>query len=121
MSLRRFPPLAVALALLCDAPFAHAEPPAAAPPTVPSSAEQWLTPAAVAAVAWYDTLGYPDAKDLPYVRVATGLTTQEGDQPAENTFMEGFLLRQDDTSFTVFLCSVSDFKKKWESTHRIRR
>ncbi len=23
------------------------------------------------AIAWYDTLGYPNAKDLPYIRVAT--------------------------------------------------
>ena len=40
------------------------------------------------AVAWYDTLGFPDAKDRTYVRVATGLSSQSGNHPPENTFAE---------------------------------
>ncbi|MEP6667534.1 MAG: hypothetical protein ABJF10_00190 [Chthoniobacter sp.] len=63
------------------------------------------------AVAWYDTLGYPDAKTLPYVRVATGLYTIRGNRPPENRFVEGFLTGEEpEGGFTVFVCSVSDFQ-----------
>jgi hypothetical protein len=39
-------------------------------------------------VEWYDSLGYPDATNLPYVRVATGLTMQSGNEPPENQFVD---------------------------------
>lgn len=62
------------------------------------------------AVAWYDTLGFPDTKDLPYVRVATGSFYQVGDNPPENRFVEGFLVDEEPDAFTVFICGVSYFK-----------
>src|SRR4051794_37195703 len=62
------------------------------------------------AIAWFDTLGYPDAKNLAYVRVATGLSWQRGNEPLENRFEEGFLLSEDAGAFTVFICNVADFK-----------
>ena len=65
------------------------------------------------AVAWYDTLGFPDAKDRTYVRVATGLSSQSGNHPPENTFAEGFLVGEEPGAFTVFICSVSDFKDRF--------
>lgn len=68
------------------------------------------------ALAWYDTLEFPDAKNLPYVRVATGLWTQVGNQPRENQFVEGFLVRDEPDAFTVFICSVSDFKNPFISS-----
>jgi len=65
-------------------------------------------PAAVSdAIAWYDKQGFPDAKDLPYVRVATGGWTESKSNPHEITFAEGFLVSGDADSFAVFLCSVS--------------
>ena len=67
-----------------------------------------------AAVAWYDTLGYPDVKDLPYVRVATGSRGQVGNQTRENRFVEGFLVSADKEAFTIFICSVADFKDQFE-------
>lgn len=67
------------------------------------------------ALAWLDTLGFPDAKDLSYVRVATGSWTQRGNQTPENRFVEGFLVREEPDAFTVFICSVSDFKDRFGS------
>jgi hypothetical protein len=65
------------------------------------------------ALAWYDTLGFPDTKNLPYVRVATGYWTQEGNKPRENQFVEGFLVRDEPDAFSVFICYVPDYKKLW--------
>jgi hypothetical protein len=69
------------------------------------------------AIAWYDSQGYPNAKDLPYVRVATGRPTVEGDKPPAETFLEGFLVREEGDSFNVFVCSRIAFKNtgatKW--------
>ena len=65
------------------------------------------------AVAWYDTLGFPDCKDLPYVRVATGSWMKSGSNPPENRYVEGFLESEEAGAFTVFLCSVSDFKDRF--------
>jgi hypothetical protein len=62
------------------------------------------------AIAWYDTLSFPNAKELSYVRVATGQWEQDGNGPKKNTFVEGFLLSDDSVEFTVFLCSIPDFK-----------
>jgi len=84
-------------------PFVAAWAMAADPVTPPSVAAP-----IVEAVAWYDTLGYPDVKNLPYVRVATGLGHKMGNQPWENSFVEGFLVSEDTASFTVFVCSVSE-------------
>ncbi len=69
-----------------------------------------LPPAVEDAVTWYDTLGFPDAKDLPYVRVATGAWIKSENKPPENRFVEGFLVGEDAGGFTVFVCGVSHFK-----------
>ena len=63
------------------------------------------------AVAWYDSLGFPDTKELPYVRVATGQSKWRklGAQPEENRYVEGFVVQEDPSAFTVFICSVSYF------------
>lgn len=65
------------------------------------------------ALTWYDTLGFPNCRDLPYVRVATGSSISSGNQPPENRFVEGFLLKEEPGAFTVFLCSVSDFQDRF--------
>ncbi|WP_131989197.1 HEAT repeat domain-containing protein [Chthoniobacter flavus] len=65
-----------------------------------------------AAVSWYDTLGFPDVKDAPYVRVATDRWIKRGNQPPENRFVEGFLTGEDVDGFTVFLCSTGDFNRR---------
>jgi len=62
------------------------------------------------AVSWYDTLGFPDARDLLYVRVATGSWIKSGNNPPDNRFAEGFLVSEEADAFRVFICSVSDFK-----------
>jgi hypothetical protein len=66
------------------------------------------------AIAWYDTLSLPDVSHRPYVRVATGSWRQTFGQPKENTFVEGFLIHEDATSFTVFLCGVSPLTERFE-------
>jgi hypothetical protein len=66
------------------------------------------------ASTWYDTLGFPDVRDLPYVRVATGSFIIIGKQPPKNRFVEGFLAGEEPGAFTVFLCSVSDFQDRFE-------
>ncbi len=70
-----------------------------------------LPPGVQEAVTWYDALGYPDAKALPYVRVATGSYTISGNQPPQNSYVEGFLLQDAPEAFSVFVCSVATFKK----------
>ena len=62
------------------------------------------------ALAWYDTLGFPDATNLPYVRVSTGRWTQSGNQPRENRFVEGFLVGEESKAFSVFICYVPDYR-----------
>jgi hypothetical protein len=84
----------------------------AAPAASRSTAIQ--SSSATDAIAWYDTLGFPNTKGLPYVRVGTGRWRQVGNGPRENRFVEGFLLREDAESFTVFLCNVAEFKTQWE-------
>lgn len=57
-------------------------------------------------IAWYDSLGFPDTTGRPYVRVATGTGVQVGNGPPVQLFLEGFLLEEDATSFTVFVSGV---------------
>ncbi|HUB66702.1 MAG TPA: hypothetical protein VL981_04380 [Candidatus Methylacidiphilales bacterium] len=65
------------------------------------------------AITWFDTLGYPDVKSLPYVRVATGRWTRRNNLPPENRFEEGFLVSEEPGAFTVFLCSVPGLETPW--------
>lgn len=50
---------------------------------------------------WFDTLGYPDLKTCPYVRVATGQSTASPGKDPEPDYQEAFLLKDHGTSFTV--------------------
>ena len=67
-----------------------------------------LPPDVSTAVEWYDTLGFPDTKDLPYVRVSTGSWSQSSGETRKDTFQEGFLVNKDADSFTVFICNLPD-------------
>jgi len=70
----------------------------------------FLRPDRLSALVWFKTLDFPDAKNLPYVRVATGGSSRTGNEAPVNTFVEGFLVKEDVDSFTVFLCSIPDLK-----------
>jgi hypothetical protein len=79
----------------------------------------WISPAHADApvdlsdtISWYDTLGFPSVKSLPYVRVATGAYQIINGGPPENRYADGFLVSEDAKTFTVFVCSVSDFKDR---------
>ena len=65
------------------------------------------------AFEWFDTLGFPDVKGKPFVRVATGWWSQVGDDPPVNHYRNGFLLKEDGEDFTVFLldCETNHFTK----------
>jgi hypothetical protein len=58
------------------------------------------------AFRWFGTLGFPDVKDCPLVRVATGRWHRYGDDPPENTFVEGFLLAEHGDTFSVFTLAL---------------
>ena len=52
---------------------------------------------------WFETLGFPDVKGLPYVRVATGDWTQRGNDAApSNRYVTAFLLESNSIAFRVF-------------------
>jgi hypothetical protein len=50
---------------------------------------------------WFGTLGFPDVKGCPFVRVATGRWSQSGDEPPQNHYIKGFLLATNGDAFTV--------------------
>jgi hypothetical protein len=56
---------------------------------------------------WFETLGFPDAKDLPYVRVATGGWSQADDESPQNTYLHGSLLSTNKDAFKVLLLDLS--------------
>ena len=51
---------------------------------------------------WFSTLGFPEIKELPYVRVATGKWSRSGNDPPENHYLNGFLLESNAACFKVF-------------------
>ncbi|HVE15485.1 MAG TPA: HEAT repeat domain-containing protein [Chthoniobacterales bacterium] len=53
------------------------------------------------ALAWFETLGFPDVTNCPYVRVTLGFS-DPNIHPAKNTSCDGFLLSDDGKKFTVF-------------------
>lgn len=57
--------------------------------------------------AWFSGLGYPDVKDFPLVRVATGLWSKSGDEPPKNRYVHGFLLGQGGDKFTVMYLDLA--------------
>ena len=56
-------------------------------------------------------LGFPDVSKLPYVKVETGAYSQVIGNEAKPSYAEGLLLNDEQTTFTVFVCSVSDFDR----------
>src|SRR3954465_5139584 len=64
------------------------------------------SPEIAAALAWYDSIGYPDTTNLPFVRVSTGGFSKPENGPAEAIYIQGFLAGQQGDSFQVFICSV---------------
>jgi hypothetical protein len=50
---------------------------------------------------WFDTLGFPDVKGRPFVRVGTGCWSQSGQNPRENQYIKTFLLKEETNTFTV--------------------
>jgi len=55
-----------------------------------------LTAADRDAIAWFDSLGYPDLAGKGFVRVATGQSIKYGDDPWKNTYQFAFLLDERD-------------------------
>lgn len=51
--------------------------------------------------AWFDTLGFPDVKGRPFVRVGTGCWSQSGSKERENQTIKAFLLKEETNTFTV--------------------
>ncbi len=67
-----------------------------------------------AAVTWFDTLGYPDTKATPICAGSRlGSWIQTGGQTPENRFVEGFLVGKEPGAFTVYICSIADFKDRF--------
>jgi hypothetical protein len=73
----------------------------------------FLAPQADDPYAWFDALGYPDLKDLPYVRVFTGQSSKRPGQEPEAVTEEAFLLKDVGKSFTVLglLLERTEYKK----------
>jgi hypothetical protein len=76
----------------------------AAPPRCPTSEER------AKAFTWFGTLGFPDVKGRPLVRVATGDWLQSGDNPPLNHYVHGFLLGEKGDDFEVFTPGLDTWK-----------
>lgn len=72
-----------------------------------------LPPNLSKAVAWYDALGYPDVGNLPYIRFRDGGGTKLENGPFQWSTEGGFLVSEDPSSFTVFVCELTDFESKY--------
>ena len=108
-SLRRFLCLAWCVAAMWPTAM-NAEP--ASPPSSPAV----LPPEAVADFEWFGTLGFPDVHGCPAVRVATGLWSQSGSHAPENRFVQGFLLRHDDSTGRFRVLTSDLFTRDFETT-----
>jgi len=62
---------------------------------------------ALADFEWFGSLGFPDAKGCPFVRVATGQWSKSGDEPPQNHYVNGFLLSTNGNVFTVLSLDLS--------------
>ena len=56
---------------------------------------------------WFTGLGFPDVRGYPYVRVATGWTSQTGNNPPQNRYFNGFLLGTNREEFRVIGLDLS--------------
>ena len=57
---------------------------------------------------WFSGLGFPDVKDRPFIRVATGQWSQSGNNPPQNRFTTAFLLAEEGPIFRVLSLDLSD-------------
>src|SRR5262249_35544919 len=73
----------------------------AAPTPAPSADER------TKAFTWFGTLGFSDVKDRKLVRVATGRWHSSGGDPPQNTFVAGFLLKEEGSDFTIQTLSLT--------------
>jgi hypothetical protein len=62
---------------------------------------QSLTPEALTNFQWFSTLGFPDVKGCPLVRVATGRYSQTYDAPPTNSYLTAYVLATNASSFNV--------------------
>jgi hypothetical protein len=60
--------------------------------------------------AWFSSIGFPDVKGRPLVRVATGDWNQSGDNPPVNHYVYGFLIREQGDDFEVFTPGLDTWK-----------
>ena len=67
-----------------------------------------LTPQAVKDFEWFSTLGFPDPKGCPLVRVDTGGSGQSGDEPSKEEYEDAFLLATNAAGFRVLTLDAFD-------------
>jgi hypothetical protein len=72
---------------------------------------------------WFSSLGFPDIRGCPYVRVATGRWSQMGDEPRRNQYVNGFLLATNGPVFRVLTTKLSDqtFTNTFAGTNEYKR
>jgi len=59
------------------------------------------------AIAWFDTLGYPDLSKAQLVKVATGQFRSYDGQPAKKEFRPAFLLQTEGDSFKIITLGLN--------------
>ncbi|MGA3267428.1 MAG: hypothetical protein ABSE16_11465 [Verrucomicrobiota bacterium] len=71
---------------------------------------------------WFNGLGFPDVKDCPYVRIATGRLNEWADEP-ENQYINGFLLMTNGPRFRVLTLDLADetFTNAIDGTNEYKR
>lgn len=57
---------------------------------------------------WFSGLGFPDVKERPFVRVATGQWIQSANNPPQARYTAAFLLAEDEPAFRVLSLDLSD-------------
>lgn len=66
------------------------------------------------AFEWFGGLGFPDVKTLKFVRVTTGWPDEDDYDPLKNSYLHGFLLSQEEDTFSVLLPDLET--RKWRKT-----
>ena len=66
-----------------------------------------VSPEARSNYVWFSTLGFPDVKNLPFVRVATGRGSDKQGENPTNSFLMAFLRETNGNEFSVFTTQLS--------------
>lgn len=74
-----------------------------------------VTPQAVKDFEWFSTLGFPDPKGCPLVRVDTGASGQSGDEPSKEEYENAFLLTTNAAGFRVL--TLDPFDRTYAQTN----